>query len=220
MPSLTWRGRDVPVSTQYDDPYYSMDNGWQEAGYVFVDGNDLATRLEDGFSIAELGFGTGLNLLAAWSCWRASAQQGTFSFTSFEAHPLDAEDMARALHPFDVDGKEALVRAWADSSGESRILEMEGLRATVFIGPVELALPKWTGQADAWFLDGFAPSRNPQMWTSQVLHEVARHTRPKGTIATYTAASAVRRGLEDAGFAVERLPGFGRKRHMLRGALL
>lgn len=80
-------------------------------------------------------------------------------------------------------------------------------------------LPRWDGAADAWFLDGFAPARNPELWTADLMAEVARHTAPGGTVATYTAAGHVRRALADAGFEVTRLPGYGRKRHMTAGRL-
>ena len=90
---------------------------------------------------------------------------------------------------------------------------------TVILGDARQTLPQWQGQADAWYLDGFSPARNPELWSPELLAEVARHTRPHGSFATYTAAGHVRRALQAAGFQVERRPGYGQKRHMTRGSL-
>jgi tRNA U34 5-methylaminomethyl-2-thiouridine-forming methyltransferase MnmC len=89
----------------------------------------------------------------------------------------------------------------------------------ILIGDARETLPAWPGRADAWFLDGFSPAKNPELWSSNLMHEVARHTAPGGTFATYTAAGHVRRALSGAGFTVTRQPGFGRKRHMSTGTL-
>jgi tRNA U34 5-methylaminomethyl-2-thiouridine-forming methyltransferase MnmC len=89
----------------------------------------------------------------------------------------------------------------------------------VICGDARVTLPEWTGRADAWFLDGFSPAKNPELWSDELLKSVASHTAPGGTFATYTAAGHVRRALSDAGFHVERRPGFGRKRHMSAGVL-
>ncbi len=213
-PSATlWRDGAVPVSARFDDPYYSLDNGLAETRHVFLDGNDLPARFREGFNIAELGFGTGLNLLTALHAWRASGATGPLRFTSFEAFPLPAADLSRALASFPELGELAapLVAAW--ERGET-VIETGDLRAEVVIGDARETLSAWNGAADAWFLDGFSPAKNPELWEAPLLEQVARHTAPGGTVATYTAAGFVRRNLADAGFAVERRPGFGRKRHM------
>ncbi|WP_425053255.1 tRNA (5-methylaminomethyl-2-thiouridine)(34)-methyltransferase MnmD [Psychromarinibacter sp. S121] len=213
-PSATlWRDGAVPVSARFDDPYYSLDNGLAETRHVFLDGNDLPARFREGFHIAELGFGTGLNMLTALQAWRASGATGPLRFTSFEAFPLPAADLSRALASFPELGELAapLVTAW--ERGET-VIETGGLRAEVVIGDARETLSAWNGAADAWFLDGFSPAKNPELWEAPLLEQVARHTAPGGTAATYTAAGFVRRNLADAGFAVERRPGFGRKRHM------
>lgn len=222
---LEWRDGRVPVSTRFQDPYFSLDHGLDETRHVFLAGNDLPARLRPGFHIAELGFGTGLNALATVAAWRAAraetARDATLPirFTSFEGFAMSAAQMARALSAFPVleQDAEVLVRAWeADPHGTIRL---EGLELRVIHGDVRDTLPAWSGRADAWFLDGFSPARNPEMWQPELMAEVARHTAPGGSFATYTAAGFVREGLAKAGFAVERVPGFGRKRHMTRGRL-
>ncbi len=211
-PDLEWRGR-VPVASRYGDPYYSLDDGLAEARHVFLAGNGLPGRLVPGFHVAELGFGTGLNALAAWAMWRESGQPGSLRFTSFERFPMAPADMSRALSAFpEVSGlARPLVAAMESSRGE---FAARGLRLRVVLGDARETLARWEGVADAWFLDGFSPARNPCLWTPRLLRQVALHTRPGGTAATYSAARAVRAGLADAGFMVERLSGFGRKRHM------
>ena len=200
----------VPVATRFGDPYYSLQDGLAEARHVFLDGNDLPERLRDGFHIAELGFGTGLNALATMAVWDGP---GRLLYTAFEAHPLPRADMARALAAFPV-AAEALVARWP-----ARRIALPGMDLDVIFGDARQTLPAWKGRADAWYLDGFAPARNPELWGADLLTEVAAHTAPEGTFATYTAAGRVRRALDLAGFAVERCPGFGRKRHMTRGRL-
>ncbi len=213
---LSWIDGDVPVSDRYDDPYFSLSDGLAETRHVFLEGNGLPQRFGAGFAIAELGFGTGLNLLATASEWARSGASGRLSYTSFEAHPLMPDDMARALERFAElsDPAAELVSAWRD--GRTRFDLDCGVSVEVVIGDARLSLPEWTGQADAWFLDGFSPAKNPELWEPELMRAVADHTRPGGTAATYTAAGFVRRGLEAAGFQVERAPGFGRKRHMTR----
>ena len=221
-PQLSWRDRDVPVSTQFDDPYYSLENGLQETQHVFLAGNDLPQRFRSGFHIAELGFGTGLNLLAALALWRSSGTPGQLRFTSFEAYPLSADQMIRALAHFtELEPLAAeFAPLWADLSASGRI-ETDELCLRVISGDARSALPGWQEQADCWFLDGFSPAKNPELWGADLLESVYDHTIDGGTAATYTAAGFVRRNLELAGFTVTRSTGFGRKRHMtqaLKGA--
>lgn len=206
---VRWTDQGLPVSESWDDPFFT--GGPEESAHVFLAGNDLPARLRDGFHVAETGFGTGLNLLVLAAAWTGP---GTLRFTSFEALPMAAADMARALAPFALPGTEALVAAWAAADGPVRRLSLPGIAARVIVGDAAQTLPAWNGRADAWFLDGFAPARNPELWTEALLVQVARHTAPGGTAATYTAAGHVRRALDVAGFAVERRPGFGRKKHM------
>ncbi len=211
QPALTWTETGTPVATAFDDPYFT--GGIEETRHVFLTGNDLPARLRNGFHVAELGFGTGLNLLALAELWQGP---GILHYTSFEAFPLTPADMDRALAPFGLPLAKALVAQWAVGPR----LSLPGVEVEVILGDARRALPDWQGRADAWFLDGFAPARNPELWGDDLLAEVARHTAPGGTLATYTAAGHVRRALEAAGFVVTRQPGFGRKKHMTTGRML
>lgn len=214
--AIEWRD-GVPVSTRYDDPFYSLEDGLSEASHVFVRGNGLPERFRDGFVIAELGFGTGLNFVAAARAWQASGGSGTLHFISFEAYPVSIADAERALVRF-PEAAPYLEAIGAVLTGVGHA-ELDGITLSLVRGDARLTLPEWSGVADAWFLDGFAPARNPELWEPDLLRAVAAHTRPSGTFATYTAAGAVRRALDEAGFSVERRPGFGRKRHMSAGRL-
>jgi tRNA U34 5-methylaminomethyl-2-thiouridine-forming methyltransferase MnmC len=214
-PELDWREGVIPVSRAFDDPYFSLGGGLDETRHVFLSGNDLPARFRDGFHIAELGFGTGLNLMATLL---AHTGPGHLTFTSFEVFPLPATDIARALAAFPETAlvAEAFLDQWASGA---RTLRFPNLTAKVIIGDARTTLPTWDGHADAWFLDGFSPAKNPELWSPDLMAEVARHTRPGGTFATYTAAGHVRKSLAEAGFTVTRQPGFGRKRHMTTGVL-
>lgn len=210
---LDWRDGNVPVSRCFDDPYFSLENGLEETRHVFLAGNQLPERFRDGFHVAELGFGTGLNLLATLQAWRQSGQTGVLHFTSFEAFPMTPAEMARAQAAFpELAGlAEELAPHW----GKNRIA-LPDLRFALITGDARETLPAWGGQADAWFLDGFSPARNPELWEEGLMAQVFAHTAPGGAAATYTAAGAVRRALQAAGFEVARSPGYGRKRHMTR----
>ena len=213
---LIWRETDagrVPVSTQFDDPYYSLGGGWDETRHVFLGGNDLHARFTDDLHIGELGFGTGLNLLVTWTDW-LKAPHGKLHFTSFEAYPMAKSDMAEALTAFPEVAplSSILLDKW--SAGDGPVNIAENLTLEVIIGDARETLPAWQGRADAWFLDGFSPAKNPALWEPTLLQSVADHTAPNGTAATYSAAGHVRQSLTAAGFNVSRVQGFGRKRHM------
>lgn len=209
-PKLEWKG-DVPVARAFDDPYFSLGDGLAETRHVFLAGNGLPERFQPGFHIAELGFGTGLNVLAVWAAWLASGTNGALRMTSFERFPMSMDDMARAhrAYPELARLSEDLLSGLTNDGFESESLQLD-----LIVGDARETLPVWDGQVDAWFLDGFSPAKNPELWEPALLAAVGQHTRAKGTAATYSAAGAVRRGLEDAGFVVERVPGYGRKRHM------
>jgi tRNA U34 5-methylaminomethyl-2-thiouridine-forming methyltransferase MnmC len=212
---IEWRGK-VPVSRRFDDPFYSLDDGLAEARYVFLEGNDLPGRFRDGFHVAELGFGTGLNFLVTLQAFRASGCSGRLRFTSFEAYPMALADLTLALVAFPELPTEVL------TSGEGTLPERitgDDFDLHIVMGDARMTLPAWNGTADAWYLDGFAPAKNPEMWGDEIMAEVATHTAPRGTLATYTAVGHVRRALAAAGFEVTRGPGFGRKRHMTTGRL-
>ncbi len=211
-PEIEWSD-GVPVSTRFDDPYFSLQGGLEESRHVFLAGNGLPGRYFPEIRIAELGFGTGLNCLAAWALWRQSGCAGDLRFTSFELFPMGARDMAQALEAFPELEELAAELVGALATGNLSA-KLPGLSLEIVVGDARETLPGWSGAADAWFLDGFSPAKNPELWGAELLAEVARHTEPGGTAATYSAAGAVRRGLAAAGFEVERRPGFGSKRHM------
>jgi tRNA 5-methylaminomethyl-2-thiouridine biosynthesis bifunctional protein len=216
-----------PVSRLFGDVYFSRDSGIAEVRHVFLGGNDLPRRWSalgagDRFVIGETGFGTGLNFACAWRLWDEVAPRGArLSYLSVEGFPLPAADIARALGlwPELAAYRSALLAQWQDfAPGWHRLSFAAGrVILTLVVGDVRDALPRVDAAVDAWFLDGFAPAKNPEMWRPDVLAEVARLSRPAATCATYTVAAEVRRGLEAAGFAVAKATGFGRKREMLRG---
>ena len=210
---LEWHDTGVPVSKQFDDPYFSLENGLEETRHVFLTGNGLHARFRDGFHIAELGFGTGLNLLAAWQAWKESNASGKLHFTSFELFPMNPDEMAQSLALFPVDPilAQQLIDAMRKDAHQTTF---DDLVFNLVIGDARQTVRTWEHTADAWFLDGFSPAKNPELWETGLLQDVFDHTNPSGSAATYTAAGAVRRGLSDVGFEVERIKGFGRKRHM------
>ena len=211
---LEWRD-GAPVSVRFDDPYFSANDGLAEARHVFLGGNGLPERFVDGFHIAVLGFGSGLNLLAAWQSWEAAGMTSPLRFTSFEAYPMDLGEMTKALAvwPELAEYAERLLAGGMQKRTDT-------LELNVIIGDARATLPKWADEADAWFLDGFSPAKNPELWSPDLLQAVGAHTAPNGTFATYTAAGHVRRALIDAGFNVTRPKGHGHKRHMSAGVLL
>ncbi len=224
---LDWKDGQ-PFSERYGDVYFSTDSGLEETRHVFLRGNDLAQRfagLRDGesFCIGETGFGTGLNFLCAWQLFEQSAPAGaSLDFFSVEKFPLQDDELhaALALWPeLQAQATILLARWHRRVPGWNRWSFAGGrIRLTVAMEDVEQALPQLQpGSVDAWFLDGFSPAKNPEMWSDEVLSGLARASRAGATLATYTSAGWVRRGLQQAGFAVERAPGFGRKREMVRG---
>jgi tRNA U34 5-methylaminomethyl-2-thiouridine-forming methyltransferase MnmC len=215
---VDWTEGGTPVSSRFGDPYFSKADGLAETRFVYLAANDLPARFRDGFRIAELGFGTGLNLIAAIIAWEASGTPGRLSYTSFEAFPMPPADMARAhaAFPETAEVSTEILSHWSEGARAFTICNTD---VTVITGDARVTLPAWQGKADAWFLDGFAPAKNPELWSPSLMAEVARHTASGGTFATYTAAGDLRRALQAAGFQVSRVPGYGTKRHMTRGIL-
>lgn len=217
--ALRWEN-DVPVSARFDDPYYSRADGLAETRHVFLAESGLPERWagRSVFHIAELGFGTGLNLCALLHLWRRArpSKDARLVFTSFEKYPLDPADMARALAVWPEIAAEAevLLKSYNPKGG---IFALDDVTLELVIGDARQTLPRWEGCADAWFLDGFAPSRNPQLWETALLQNVATHSREGATVATYSAAGAVRRALQSVGFAMIKRSGYGGKREMLTG---
>ena len=211
-PGLFWRNNATPVSRRFEDYYYSADNGLAETRHVFLAGNGLPDRWRgrSRFTIGELGFGTGLNFLATWKSWRDSSQTGQLSFVSIEGYPLDAGAMSRATAAFPEIGE--LARALIDALPPRRpghhLLSFDNGRIALLLvyGEVAGALDELALLADAWYLDGFAPARNPEMWTPDILSRVAARSAFDATVATFTAAGVVRRGLVAAGFTIKKCP--------------
>lgn len=216
----------MPYSTIYGDYYYSRADGRAECSHVFHAGNNLAERVPvvPHFTIAELGFGTGLNFLETGALFSRIAPEGaTLTFHSFEAHPMSRTAMARALSAWpDLPGTDALMDAWDGLAGDAatpvRETQWGRTRLVLHTGDALERLAAATAlTADAWFLDGFSPARNPAMWSAGLMRLVAGRTAPGGTFATYTAAGWVRRNLAEAGFIVRKQRGYAGKRDMTCG---
>ncbi|NRP70230.1 tRNA 5-methylaminomethyl-2-thiouridine biosynthesis bifunctional protein MnmC [Ensifer psoraleae] len=221
--SLEWHDGDMPYSKEFGDHFYCRTDGRLECGHVFLDGNRLPARWHAGsaFTIGELGFGTGLNFCETWRRWKKAPAAGKrLHFISFERFPMRAADTDRALShwPEISEERRALVANWPQTPGGRVDLDFsDGVLLTVVCGPALESLGASEHTFDAWYLDGFAPSRNPDMWSQELMQMVFDRTASGGTFATYAAAGFVRRNLEAAGFIVERRPGFAGKREMLRG---
>jgi len=212
-------------SQQFDDVYFSADDGMMETAHVFLQGNRLpdAWKGRKNISIGETGFGTGLNLLCAWKLFEeTSSYDQRLDFISVEKYPLAVHEICKALEPWsDVLGTymdRYLGTYPLRIAGIHKIHLTNRVSLTLWIGDIADVMPGWDGfQIDAWFLDGFTPAKNPQMWTDEVFAHMARLSHVETTYATFTAAGFVRRGLERVGFTVEKTAGFGRKRDMIRG---
>ncbi|MDR6179540.1 MULTISPECIES: bifunctional tRNA (5-methylaminomethyl-2-thiouridine)(34)-methyltransferase MnmD/FAD-dependent 5-carboxymethylaminomethyl-2-thiouridine(34) oxidoreductase MnmC [unclassified Pseudomonas] len=226
---LDWDASGQPLSRTFGDVYFSRASGLEETRYVFLQQNRLAERFAalaagEVFTIGETGFGTGLNFLCAWQLFAVQAPRAArLHFVSVERFPLTATDLAQALTlwPELAPYSAALQRQYqAIHPGFQRLILDDGrVTLTLLVGDVLERLPELDARCDAWFLDGFAPAKNPEMWTPALFAELARLSRAGTTLATFTCAGFVRRGLNEAGFAMAKVPGFGHKREMLAGAL-
>jgi len=224
---LDWSVKNVPRSLRFGDLYFSDLDGLDETKYVFLNGNKLPEiwMCTDRFIIAETGFGTGLNFFAAWQLWREnSTPNGNLIYYSIEKYPLTISQIVKSIgHWSDLKPLlEEFKKDYASTEVNSQTILFDEGRVTLklIFGDVKEVLSQATFSSDAWFLDGFAPSCNPAMWSEEVFLEVARLSKKGTRLATFTAASAVRRGLRDVGFYMVKIPGFGRKREMLTGHLL
>jgi tRNA 5-methylaminomethyl-2-thiouridine biosynthesis bifunctional protein len=226
-PSLEWKG-NLPISALYDDSYFSDDSGSDETRHVFLDGNGIFALSSAHFPeprvIAETGFGTGLNFLVLWETWRQQQQTWPWQFFSVEKHPLQIEDLKRAhqawpsLKPF----AEELQAQWPSASqGWQKCSFANGLiELYIFHGDILdwcKSLAELQLHPHHWFLDGFSPSKNPEMWCDSLFKTMANSAQMDTSFATYTSAGFVRRQLLAEGFLVEKVKGFGRKRSMLKG---
>lgn len=219
---LIWDDDGTPRSGRFGDIYFSPEDGLAETRAVFLEGCGLpgAFAGRDHYCVAELGFGTGLNIAALLMLWRDHADPGArLSLFSIEGWPLSRDEAERALSawPELEPAARALLAGWPPATPGMHRLDLPTFKATLdlAIGPVEQGLSNWTGLADAWFLDGFSPATNPDMWSPTVMARVAARSRPGARLATFTVAGAVRRALTEAGFTVDKRPGHGRKRERL-----
>jgi tRNA U34 5-methylaminomethyl-2-thiouridine-forming methyltransferase MnmC len=229
---ITWEAGDTPLSIQFDDPYFAREDGRAETRHVFISANGLPERWRHhaDFTIAELGFGTGLNFFETLAFWQRQwlelgpvlGQQ--LRYVSFERYPMAPGDIERSLRawPDLMSLVTRLLEHWPPTQGDAvHTIEFfeAGISATLelHLGDANLALPAWGEAADAWYLDGFSPAKNPELWGDNLMRAVYEHTKPNGTFATYTASGFVRRNLIEAGFDVAKIPGYGRKRESLAG---
>lgn len=223
---IQWREGGTPEAETFGDVYFSRDGGLAESEYVFVKHNGLPARFaqaEDAFFIVETGFGTGLNALLTFEQWQRTAPpHAVLHFISFEKFPLRRADLIRAHAAWPQlaamaqrlqAGYPPLTPGWHHVTIDDNIFLWLWF-GDVHEGLADLDVP---GGVGAWYLDGFAPSKNPDMWTPALFEQMARLSHADTTFATFTAAGVVRRGLQAAGFAVDKVPGFGRKREMICG---
>ena len=234
---LEWRDEQIPVSSEYDDIYFSTQHGLDETEYVFLQHNHLAQRWQKldtsankHFTIAETGFGTGLNFLAAWRLWQQLAHTNCqLHFISVEKHPLTQNDLHKALQswPQLQAFSKQLIEQYPPLIPGQHTLSFGNVSLHLLLGDANSGFeqclnthhPKFASdygpKVDAWFLDGFAPSKNPSMWSDDLFSLISKLSGPGTTASTFTAAGIVKRGLESAGFTPQKVKGFGRKREML-----
>lgn len=226
---ITWKSGDVPFSPHFGDIYYNPKDGLAETRYVFLEGNNLpsAWQTKENFTIGETGFGTGLNFLAAWQCWASDPNRSKrLHFVSVEKYPLSRDDMIRAHKswPELLEFSSQLADIWPHETmlpGVHRFNLANGtISLTILIGDAIESWASYGGAIDCWFLDGFAPSRNPDMWDPALFRALAAASNRNGTtLATFTAARIARDGLEGAGFEISKRKGYGYKRDMITAVL-
>lgn len=224
---LQWDETGTPFSELYNDVYHARQGALEQARHTFLRGNGLPDRWRGkaSFTVCEVGFGLGRNFLALWQAWRSDPNRcARLHVLAFEAHPFCASDLAAASRDLPDDVRELadqLIDAWPVLLPGVHRLEFETgrLSLTLFFGRIEHAAREAQAGVDAYFLDGFAPDKNPQMWTPALFGQLVRLGRPGATAATWCVNGAVRRALRDAGFVVSKAPGFGGKREMTRAVL-
>lgn len=223
---LAFGADGTPRSDIYDDPYHSAEGGPAQAAHVFLGGTGLPQRWQgrERFTVLELGFGFGLAFLVAWQAWRDDPQRcGRLHFASLEKHPFTEQDLAvlHAAHPALAPLAEELRSNWPVLVPGFHRIVLEGGRVilTLALGDVADTLPQFALSADAIFLDGFAPAKNPAMWSQPVMRQLARLAAPGAVAATWSVSAVVREGLREAGFLAEKRRGFARKSEMLVATL-
>ena len=228
---LVWDEQNHPHSSQFDDHYYSLVDGIEETRHVFIDGNDLPKRWREmqnhqTFKILETGFGSGLNFLTTWQLWNSLNMNKTnkLHFVSIEAFPMDVKQLKKSLLNWSSQlssfSSQLLKKYPSLDEGTYTInFEDDNIVLTLIFADVRSVMPELNfntaESVDAWYLDGFSPSKNPEMWQDDLYTEMFRLSASHSSVATYTVAGIVRRGLANAGFEIDRRPGFGTKRDML-----
>ncbi|HNQ75927.1 MAG TPA: tRNA (5-methylaminomethyl-2-thiouridine)(34)-methyltransferase MnmD [Pseudothauera hydrothermalis] len=226
--SLEFAADGTPCSSVFGDIYHSSDGALGQARHVFLAGNDLPRRWQgrERFVIVETGFGLGLNLLATWAAWRADPRRAArLHFVSCELHPFRRQDLCTVHTALAAQAPEiaplaaALQARWPALTPGLHHIHLDGERVTLslFLGDAADGLANMRLSADAFFLDGFSPAKNPQLWSARIFHLLARLAAAEATLATWSVAGMVREGLRRAGFDCDKAPGFGGKRQMLRG---
>lgn len=228
LPALNFGEDGVPRSSAFDDVYFDKDAGLDETRYVFLQHNQLPERFsrlvaQQRFTIAETGFGTGLNFLCAWQLFLNTAPQDAWlHFASVEKFPLskDKLEQSLAMWPSLAELAKPLIEHYPTLCHGLHTLFFPEHRTTLtlWFGEASEGFEALNGRVDAWFLDGFAPSKNPEMWSDELFQNIQRLSHDDTTFATFTAAGIVRRGLKAHGFEVQKVKGFGHKREMMIGA--
>jgi len=237
-PLIKWDSQGTPFSVEFDDMYFCAVNGYEDALYIFCGGNKLEERfkgldpkIKGVFTIVETGFGTGLTFCVAWKLWKEYAPASwTLNFLSIEKFPLSAAEIERALSVWTMikpqaEELSASYQVPFDKVGVYN-LDQGRVKLTVFFEDIFFGLEKIFNEAsagvgaDALFLDGFSPAKNPEMWTEKVFAGLARLSKSGTTLATFTVAGWVRRGLESQGFKIQKVTGYGCKNEMLQGSFI
>ncbi len=219
--TLIWRD-EVPYNTHFEDVYYSVEDGLEESRHVYLDGISLAELAQSNDSlvrIGELGFGTGLNFLATAQQWLLSPDAPVLHYVSIEKHPISVADIQRAHQNFpQIADLSARLSACLPTrlSGLQRCWFTDNIVLDVWFGDVSEVLPELTESFNAWYLDGFSPKTNPEMFDHGVCQHLARLSAPNARVATFSVAGMVRRNLMEAGFDVAKVAGFGRKSQCLQ----
>lgn len=220
LPDIQIDASGTARSERFGDVYFSALGGVAETQHVFLQGNQLAERwMQRAITIGELGFGTGLNFLVTWDTHRRSGSPHALHYVAIERYPLTPAQLRAALahYPALAALAETLMAAYPLRLPGVHRVALDGVSLTLAFGEAEALLPELQATVDAWFLDGFAPARNEAMWSQRIFRELARLSAPEATLATFTVAGAVRRGLSEAGFQVEKTKGYAHKREMLVG---
>lgn len=228
----------VPVSLLFDDVYFSKQGGYEESNYVFLEGNQIPSKLiqspQSVFCIGELGFGSGLNVFVTLNTWMSLTNPASLAFYSLEGYPLKREILLtlNASYPekrlwFEdlIFSYESAIILWQQNPDKNswkytwtHPTNGNSFTLQVFFGDVGLCLPQFP-KIHSWYLDGFSPGKNPDMWSSNTLKEIQKKSEPGTSFATFSSAGFLRRNLKELGFVVEKKKGFGRKREMITGYL-